>query len=747
MGRKRKRGRPRKDFKEKYRRKKDQGFIFEEKVNPETFWGVVLVLCAVLGLIIILSLFNLAGSLGGVLKQALKIVFGKTAYLVPLVCFWFAALLYKKQRAKEDEPFEIKKASFLGVGLIFLSLAGLFHFLIAEGKYLTAAQKGLGGGHLGYLVIFPLEKVVGLWAGLIILLAFLVIGVILMFNTSPGAIAELLLQFKNFCLKIYDKITRRQAIREAGLRVKGLNDTDEEDAEEFAAAERKEAILAEKDQSAPDLTTLAGKTAGTVDEAAVKVSKDTGFSPFSLDLLDNRQSKPTSGDIRTNARVIEETLKSFAIEVSMEEVNIGPTVTQYTFKPKSGVKLSQITTLQNDLSLALAAHPLRIEAPIPGRSLVGVEIPNRKVALVRLREVLASKDFKGLAQDLKIALGRNVAGDAVITSLVKMPHLLIAGATGSGKSVAIHSLIVSLLYAHSPRELRIILVDPKKVELTCYNGVPHLLTPVITEVEKTINSLRWAVSEMERRFLLLSESGRRDIASYNKAFPDERLPYIVMIIDELADLMATAAGDVEAAVVRLAQMSRAVGIHLVLATQRPSVNVITGLIKANITARIAFTVASQIDSRTIIDSSGAEKLLGNGDMLYVASELGKPRRVQGSFVSENEVKRVVDSLKSQGEVDYNEEVIVKRTASGLLGQKGSLEGDDDLFDDAKEVVVQAGKASASLLQRRLKVGYARAARLLDCLEERGIIGPPDGAKPREVYLQPENENPLANDGA
>jgi len=459
------------------------------------------------------------------------------------------------------------------------------------------------------------------------------------------------------------------------------------------------------------------------------------------DILSGADSEPTSGDIQANSNIIKRTLANFGIEVEMGEVNVGPTVTQYTLKPSIGVKLSRITALQNDLALALAARTLRIEAPIPGQSWVGLELPNQSVAMVTLKTILESPEFKSRKNNLSMILGRDVAGSAVISNIAKMPHLMVAGATGSGKTVCINTLITGLLFQNSPEELKFIMVDPKRVELTPYNDIPHLLTPVITDPEKAINALKWAVKEMENRYDLLSKFGCRNIESYNEAVKTrfkEQDPfyYIIIVIDEMADLMATHGREMEAVVVRLAQMARAIGIHLVLSTQRPSVEVITGLIKANVTTRIAFCVASQIDSRTILDASGAEKLLGNGDMLYLSSDANKPKRIQGVFISEDEVRNVVDFIKAQkeGEVEYKNEIVEsKKFSSDPMAENSDV--DDDLYNEALETVRDAGKASASLLQRRLKVGYARAARLLDIMEDKGAIGPNQGAKPREVYLE------------
>ncbi|MEK7131731.1 MAG: DNA translocase FtsK, partial [Patescibacteria group bacterium] len=457
------------------------------------------------------------------------------------------------------------------------------------------------------------------------------------------------------------------------------------------------------------------------------------------------KTKPTSGDIKSNAEVIRDTLHNFGIDVDMGEVRVGPTVTQYSLKPAKGVKLQRITALNDNLALSLAAHPIRIEAPIPGQSLVGIEVPNQKVALVTLRELLESPEFKKADNhNMMIALGKDVAGKVWFADLLKMPHLLIAGSTNSGKTVCINTVLLSLLYQNTAATLRMIMVDPKRVELTMYNGIPHLLTPVITDAAKTVNALKWCINEMDRRFTLLADSGKNNIASYNK-IAAEPIPYIVFVIDELADLMAMAASEVEAGIIRLAQMARAIGIHLIVATQRPSMEVITGLMKANIPGRIAFSVPSLIDSRTILDCAGAEKLLGRGDMLFLTNELSHPKRIQGAFVSEEEMKRVIDHLKGDEPPVYDESIVSRNNNSignGTINMFGGAGSDNDpLFDEAKKVVMESGKASASLLQRRMKVGYARAARLLDEMEEAGIVGPADGAKPRELFT--EHINPLS----
>ena len=479
---------------------------------------------------------------------------------------------------------------------------------------------------------------------------------------------------------------------------------------------------------------------GLISEGAFAfATKDYKFPP--LKLLQTGSEKPTVGDLRANANIIKRTLESFGISVEMGEITIGPKVTRYTLKPAEGVKLSKIEALGQDLSLALAAHPIRIEAPIPGKSLVGIEVPNKTAGIVRLGSLINYPDFKKTS-NLGIPLGRDVAGEPIFTSIAKMPHLLIAGSTGSGKSVVIHSIITSLLYKNSPATLRFIMIDPKKVELSAYEGIPHLLSPVITDGKRAVAALKFAIQEMERRYELLLDAGTRNIVGYNKDRKEDILPYMVIIIDELADLMATYGRDVEAAIVRLAQMARATGIHLIVSTQRPSVEVITGLIKANITSRIALQVASQVDSRTILDMSGAEKLLGGGDMLFISSDYSKPKRIQGNFITEGEVGKVVKFINKENlrptEDSLSEEMEETLEKPNTSSSLGGTDEEDDLYEEAVETVIQAKKASASLLQRKLRVGYARAARLLDMMEAEGVVGPADGSKPRDILVNTES---------
>ncbi|MEK9174133.1 MAG: DNA translocase FtsK, partial [Patescibacteria group bacterium] len=462
------------------------------------------------------------------------------------------------------------------------------------------------------------------------------------------------------------------------------------------------------------------------------------WTPPPLSLLDRDRGKPGVGDIKANANIIKRTLQNFGIIVEMDEISIGPSVTRYALKPAEGVKLSRILGLQTNLELALAAHPVRIEAPIPGKSLVGIEVPNTAKTTIGLGSILSEREYIESNKPLLVAMGKDVAGFAHFANIGKMPHALIAGATGSGKSVTIHSIITSLLFRNPPENLKFIMIDPKRVELTMYNKIPHLLTPVITDAKKAILALKWASKEMERRYEILEKETVRDIDSYHKKMQESlTMPFIIVIIDELADLMQAYPRELESAVVRLAQMSRAVGIHLLLSTQRPSVNIITGLIKANIPSRIALQVSSQIDSRTILDAPGAEKLLGAGDMLYQSGDMSKPVRLQSSYISENEVKKVVKFLVDNYADELNEEIsLTGETTSNTIFSATLDESDpgddDELYEEAREIVTHAGKASTSYLQRKLRIGYARAARLIDILEEKGVVGPGSGAKPREV---------------
>ena len=570
--------------------------------------------------------------------------------------------------------------------------------------------------------------------------ALLIISLVILFDTRPT------MTIWNSLVERFEKWRDARAAQK--LADKKLVITGgEETAPEPEPAPKKEKVVEKKITPLEDIPEEV-----EIETPKKSPKKHSSYVPPPLSLLAKDSGKPNVGDVKANANIIKRSLSNFGIEVEMDEVTIGPTVTRYALKPAEGVKLSRIVGLQSDLALALAAHPIRIEAPIPGKSLVGIEIPNKGKSVVGLATLLADEKFSKSDKPLMVALGRGINGSAHFANMAKMPHVLIAGATGSGKSVTIHSVIASLLYRNGPDDLRFIMIDPKRVELTLYKAIPHLLTPVITDAKKAVLSLKWAAKEMDRRYDILEKESVRDIDSYHKTVltdkkrnsddaPLDPMPYIVIIIDELADIMQAYPRELESAIVRLAQMSRAVGIHLLLSTQRPSVNVITGLIKANVPSRVALQVASQIDSRTILDYAGAEKLLGAGDMLYAASDMPQPERIQSAFVSESELKAVVEWIVSHNEPGGADEIVLGGSVSPdkTIFDSGSLEdsgSEDDLYEDARSTVIETGKASTSFLQRKLGVGYARAARLVDMLEERGVVGPGIGAKPRDVLVKP-----------
>lgn len=690
-------------------------------LNPETKKGLFTLLLFVFAILFSLSFFDLAGTLGTYLNAFSENLIGILSPFLPIFLFFVALSRLMGKSIGVDAAVK------LGAGFLLITLPSMVH-LVANRETGVQFGKALkeGGGYVGMLISYLLEQGIGFWGAVVVLSAGILASLLLIFKTSLLNIVAPHRLLKNFFRRGED-----EEYEEYDEEDEELEEDDEEDEEEEAAEKpKKRGLFAKKD----------------VGDAETAPATDNALNPFAqkrkryrkialpVDLLDSRKGKPTAGDIHARQEIIEKTLENFGIDCEMGDVSVGPTVTQYTLKPADGVKLSRITGLSSDLALALAAHPIRIEAPIPGKSLVGIEVPNKSVAIVSLRDVVATKEFKKSGAQLPIALGMDVAGKPWMTDLAKMPHMLIAGSTGSGKTVCLNTVILSLLYSNSPEELKLILVDPKRVELPVYNNTPYMLVPAVTEVAKTVNALKWAISEMDRRFNLLSKFGKRDIMSYNASI-EEKLPYIVVVVDELADLMVSKSkNEVENSIIRLAQMARAVGIHLILATQRPSVDVITGLIKANFTARIAFAVASATDSRTILDTTGAEKLVGRGDMLFLSADLSKPKRLQGAFVSDSEIKKVTDFIKDNYDAPDYQEGIVDRNATGANGGVAFADGDegDELLPEAKELILRAGKASASLMQRRLKVGYARAARILDILEEQGFIGPANGAKPREI---------------
>ena len=684
--------------------------------TKKAIWGILFFALAV---IIFFSLWHKAGVFGELTSRFFKYLFGWGYLVLPFVLVLVA---FEFLRSKRQHLYF---ATLFGAFLFFISLLGLFERFSQS-----------SAGVIGYATASALNNFFGFWASVVLLFAFIIISVVMMLNI-PLRIGK-----------------------------SDGDDEDDDDEEEISKApeierdepredetESKNIVAASSQKISENL--LSRKTVSGESSQDLKVPRlaSRTYNAPTIDLLERDGGKPLSGDIKANSNIIRRTLEHFGIEVEMGEVNVGPAITQYTLRPAQGIKLAKIVALHNDLALALATHPLRIEAPIPGKALVGVEVPNKTIALVRLGSLLESDFFQKADGPLTFAIGRDVSGSAFYGELSKMPHLLIAGATGSGKSVCIHSLITSLLWRNGPAILKLILIDPKRVELAYYKDIPHILTPVINDGKRAINALRWAVKDMERRYEQLSGEGFRDIIGFNNHAAkngEELMPYIVIVIDELADLMAAWGREVEGTIIRLAQMARAVGIHLVVSTQRPSVEVITGLIKANITTRVAFQVASQVDSRTILDMAGAEKLLGNGDMLYLAGDSSKPKRIQGVYIAEKEIKMITDYIRKnnnsndekgdspQDSLDLTSQQDRSRIAFSPIGSETLDEDgpeDDEMYDEAKRVVIEAQKASASLLQRRLRVGYARAARLLDILEQQGIIGPGDGAKPREVFLK------------
>jgi S-DNA-T family DNA segregation ATPase FtsK/SpoIIIE len=702
MGRHRGPGRPKGSTQKKIAKQTHGALATIDPVVRNQVIAIILILIAFL---IVVSAFGLSGNLGIYLDRYLRLALGWTVYIIPLILVGIAYSLFK------PDEYEITGLTLSGIVVMTASISGMLQIFLKPTQSLVAANGGWGGGALGYYIQKLMLMILNAPVAFVILLALTVASALLATNTPIGG------------------LFRRRKTEE---KLNGKNDIK---IHETGPAGRTNLADFKKNRSTEPVIQPVMTTVNT-----------TGWKLPPLGLFEEMTTRADSGNVRENANTIQKTLANFGIEVSMSDVNVGPTVTQYTLKPEDGVKLEKIVGLDKNLALSLAVHPIRIEAPIPGKSLVGIEVPNKTAQIVRMRNILASETFKNRKSKLSVVLGLDTAGHPQIADIGKMPHMLIAGSTGSGKSVCINTLLLSLIYQNSPDEVKIILVDPKRVELSLYNNIPHLLTPVIVEPDKTVSALKWSVAEMERRYHVLQQAGKRNISEYNEAKGTEAMPFIIIVIDELADLMAVSANEVEALICRIAQMARAVGIHLVVATQRPSVDVITGLIKANISTRIAFSVASNTDSRTILDQGGAEKLLGNGDMLFMSAELSKPRRIQGAYVSEPEVKQITEFVKTQAEPEYNDEILMQHAkVGGGGGEYGSV--DDDLFFDAADCVIRAGKASASLLQRRLRIGYARAARLLDLLEERGVVGPQDGARPRDVMIDDISEIAGSGDGS
>ncbi len=728
---------------ERIKRKANRDDFDEDEVSlgthirQETKYGIYAIITFVVAIFFILAAFGGAGPVGNTLYSFLKKLVGIGYVLVPAILVLLGITFLRTKRP------DIGVMHAIACIILLIGSLGIID-IVSGARH--------AGGYLGFWGAFPFLSLFGTTVSILFLTALFIISLVFIFDERPN-----LGIFRSF-FGLFKK--EKLLIDEVEPKIDG-GYTSEQNLPTEQVKEPQQFPEKPSEKQSDEEEEIVPKT-------KTYAHRFGEYTPPPIDLLERDKGKPNVGDIKANTNIIKRTLQNFGIEVEMDEVTVGPTVTRYALKPAEGVKLSKIVALKNDLGLALAAHPLRIEAPIPGKSLVGIEIPNRVKSIVGLATLLEDPNFRASGKPLMVALGRNIAGRGTFASIAKMPHGLIAGATGSGKSVAIHAIVTSLLYTYGPEDLKFLMIDPKRVELTLYNKIPHLLTPVITDAKKAILALKWAAKEMEKRYNILEGEHVRDIASYHEkvigkskgrasmdtarhepsgdfrkssAESDESkepMPYIIVIIDELADIMQAFPRELESAIVRLAQMSRAVGIHLILSTQRPSVNVVTGLIKANIPTRIALQVASQIDSRTILDQPGAENLLGAGDMLYLSGEMSQPERLQSAYITEDEVKKVVKYLADAYKNEVTEDIAL--TTGNLAPENsifsatldGSDSDDDDLYEEARQIVIETGKASTSFLQRKLGIGYARAARLIDILEERGVVGPGNGAKPREV---------------
>ncbi len=696
-------------------------------------WASAVVLLAA-GVLFLLAIFGAAGPVGTLAYRTSFAVVGFGALALPIALI--AVGIYAGFRLPIFEP--LATSGVILIAAAVLSFAGLF-------------PGARFGGEAGTWAGSALEGFFGFWGALVLLVAVIAIGFAVVSDIE--AIVSFL---REAALTLWEHLRTRRAStlenEDADMDAYAVRTASSED--EGSADEAGDDTLPSAPAPEHEPVVTVFNRGDAADRGPGITNFSAEYNPPPLSILGADKGKPGTGDIRANANIIKRTFQNFGINVEMDEVSVGPTVTRYAVKPAEGVRLSKIVSLASNLELALAAHPVRIEAPIPGKSLVGIEVPNSVKAMVGLGGLLTAPEWTSSTKPLLAAIGRDITGMPHYVNIAKMPHGLVAGATGSGKSVAIHAIVASLLYRNDPNQLRFIMIDPKRVELTLYNGIPHLLTPVITDPKKAILSLKWAAKEMERRYNILEAEQVRDIASYHASVYEpakkkqaqgvelpEAMPYIVIVIDELADIMQSYPRELEASIVRLAQMSRAVGIHLLLSTQRPSVNVITGLIKANVPTRMALQVASQIDSRTILDGSGAETLLGAGDMLYLSSDMQKPVRLQTAFISEMEVKKLASYVKNHNagdlsSIDFSGNGHSATEPNDVIGLvNGDLDDgdvDDDLYEDALAAVGEAGRASTSYLQRKLKIGYSRAARLMDVLEAKGVIGPADGSKPREV---------------
>ncbi|MBS3957187.1 MAG: DNA translocase FtsK 4TM domain-containing protein [Clostridiales bacterium] len=699
-------------------------------LGPEArrdIFGIALIAISIALAIALLN--ESAGLVGGAAATAMRQVFGAGSFVVPVLLLVWGLTFFVRAFAISERRVGA------GLCLVFLALIGMFAMASPTESLFDSELVHLHGGYVGSAIAWTLRSLLGSEIAYVTLGATMLIGLVVAGMSVSGIVEWATKRFGG--TRSGDGPAPRQNLpRERAPRTVPLGDTD---------ALSRPAATRRKEPGTPDLE--ARKATQPTPRARPPKALE-GFEVPPSSLLTRTpesasRSRASDRELSSTARLIEDTLATFDIQARVVSWIPGPTVTMYEIELSRGIKVSRITQLADDLALALAAQTVRILAPIPGKSLVGIEVPNAERSTVTLGDILSAPSAQG-GGPLTLAIGKDVAGDSVLADLATMPHLLIAGSTGTGKSVCINALLMSILMRTTPAEVRLILIDPKRIELSLYNGVPHLYVPVVTEPKEAASALHWAVGEMDARLKRLQKAGARNIGAYNAMVQDgtapegeREMPYLMIVIDELADLMMVAAKEIEDSICRLAQLARAAGIHLVVATQRPSTDIITGLIKTNITNRIAFAVSSGIDSRVILDQPGAEKLIGEGDMLFSTPKLDKPKRIQGAFLTESEIIAVVEHLKGQAEPEYHEEILhLKVTPGG--GGMGHADDDDPLVWEAADIVVTSGIGSTSLLQRRLKVGYARAGRIMDMLESKGVVGQPDGSKPREVLVDVED---------
>ena len=735
------------------------------KKKNRTMLDLQVVTLIIASILLTILIYTKAGYIGQTLSPILGGIMGWIKYIIPVGTFAIAIFL----ACDEDKDNFMKKILQYAVFLLCITTI-ITVIQISQGKLSTAngfeeaikqayynGSKNIGGGAVGAICAIGLINLVGKIGTVIIAIGIAIIDSIFLFGIKP---AELLKEY------IETRNEKKQEAKAQRIEQRKLRADKEVIPKEKEEKKKKSKIMPEDNIVTEDQINIKmannneeqtslfkkqeeikedkSKEILTLEHALTVEDENYEFPPAEFLTPGKTATKMGKKAVTDTANKLQKTLYSFGVSAKVENVSVGPTITRYELKPAEGVRVSKIANLADDIALSLAAETIRIEAPIPGKQAVGIEIPNKEKEIVHLRDIIDSNEFKNAKSKLSFALGKNAAGEAIVTDIAKMPHVLIAGSTGSGKSVCINTLITSIIYKAKPSEVKLVMVDPKVVELSVYNGIPHLLIPVVTDPKKAAGALAWAVQEMVNRYHLFAEKNVRDIAGYNEALEKEgaegKLPQIVIIIDELADLMMVAKNDVEDAICRLAQMARAAGMHLVIATQRPSVDVITGIIKANIASRISFAVTSQVDSRTILDSAGAEKLLGKGDMLFFPTGVLKPIRIQGAFVSDSEVEKIVSFLKENGGPTYSEDVLEKIERANST-DKELDEQDDDETDpflmEAIDTVVDLGQASASFIQRRFKVGYARAGRIIDQMEARGIISGYEGSKPRQVLVSKE----------